>query len=281
MNLQTTAIVAVFLGLFQLFVTPTDALIQIRYLFNNGTDDPSMSCDSADMKVIDEIFSVRVNRNLRSTKASKLEHRPMDFIHDFALKHDNRRQLIYPPTCKNLCAGYTPRTCRAVNCIGYRRKLLKEDLNCANTTALINADLENNINQLTTSCQSLVNAPRIIECYDNFVFGEITSFTAWKGQANNVALQTNVTKGYKVCRSENVNIEVVGNDCIQHVEMELIRSNGHEKYYMDTTAPFSLVPNNGTFWRGANITVGSYTLVANPNSFTENAQNITFQVLNC
>ena len=265
-----------------LLLPSSNALIEIRYLFNNGVDDPSMTCNEQDMYIMDEIFSLRVNRNLRGKEVA-IEHRAIDFITDMTgSKQHPERQLAYPLYCKDSCRGFAPRTCRAVNCVGYRRKMV-EEMQCANTTALINADLAyySSTNQLSSSCQSLVNAPRTIECYDDVVYGEITSFTAWKGQATNVVLQTNVADGYQVCKSDNVNFQVVANNCVTYVEMEVIRSNGHEKYFEDATAPFSLVPNQGDVWFGANITVGSYTLVANPNSFTEKAKQVTFSVLNC
>jgi hypothetical protein len=79
----------------------------IRVLFNNGTEPSSdLNCTENDSLLIDSVFNVLSSlRNLRS------------------IGHGNNGRRLRPVYCKNNCRGYSPLTCRATNCVGYRREL--------------------------------------------------------------------------------------------------------------------------------------------------------------
>ena len=269
-----------------LFFAIADASLQIRYLFNNGIPLYGASCDYADMRALKLIFQQYSYRKLRRVQVL-VETREMDFDKDVARKHKERQLPYYPPYCKDSCKGFAPRTCLAANCKGYRRNLQNEDRDleasatCDMAISAINGQLEQYTNNhlLTEPCITLISAPRTIECFDDVVYGEVTSFTAWNGTTRNLLIQTNVQDGFEVCQSANVNFEAVGNECAYNVTFHLEDSAGGTKPGWDDARPFFFTGQG--YWTGMNLLPGSYTLKAYPNAFTDKTKQISFAVLDC
>ena len=284
-----------FISFFLLFLPAVNAAIQIRYLFNNGASMAGVTCTENDKFLLTSIFQQYNYRNLRQASSKvKIEDREMDFDTDVARKHKERQLPYYPPECKNACKGFAPNTCAAANCKGYRRELAEDNeetneernLQMANACQIaqtnINIQLTNIINSgLSASCKPMISAPRSIECYDDVQYGEIVSFSAYKGNAYNTQLATNLQNGYEVCKSQNVNFEAVGNICTYTVTFVVITAQGGRIQSMDPFAPFTSSGDSNSFFYGGNLQPGTYTLQAYPNSFSAKTKQITFIVKNC
>jgi hypothetical protein len=137
-----------------------------------------------DDRLIDPIFNI-TNYYLRKRQLSSSS----------STEHDDHRRLN--AYCKDNCAGKVAGTCRATGCIGYRRNLMKEDgqesdqdarntqavvVSCDTQKINVNAALDKLIstNAVTPSCKTFLSlSKRKAECYDDIIYGEITSFTFW------------------------------------------------------------------------------------------------------
>ena len=92
----------------------------------------------------------------------------------------DRDLATYPRYCANTCAGYVTGRCMALNCKGYRRRTTveskssslrpKRDLfystGCDNQKSEMNNLLTNIRNEVGARCQSLLNAPRKMTCFN-------------------------------------------------------------------------------------------------------------------
>ena len=197
----------------------------IRFAFNNGHA-PSQytACSDSDFqRYIDPIFS-KIDL---STTITDIVNATSTTIQNIANGNVRaRRQLTvqratktYSAKCKNYCAGMAKGTCRATNCVGYRRRdrqyrsLESEEndanedededddsvgddqphyrMTCAEQINDIHAALDKLISTtqyssyygsyaFSSSCKRFIaKSKRKAECYDDIVYGEVNSFTFW------------------------------------------------------------------------------------------------------
>lgn len=165
--------VVYFWGLFVVASNLASAQIsenQLRIVFNNGEIAPDMSCTESDMvqllKAIDGRRFLRANIGEENRTIQK-----------------RTLQTYYPASCKRTCAGYTPGTCLAQGCRGYRRTLneggtsepedtVKKNRRilqsewCANAVKHADNYLDSIINakKVSSSCINLLQTSRQIDC---------------------------------------------------------------------------------------------------------------------
>jgi hypothetical protein len=170
MKLSNSIIFFVF-ALFFPVVTEANFIVQI--LFNNGNPD---ACSDNEWNQIDyAIFVVsqhQRNRGLRGENSTALADGP-----DVDTGIIDRELQYYPNYCANNCAGFAPRKCRAVNCVGYRRRGMVETMtrslfwatDCNNQISELNNLINNmrNVNGFSAGCKSFLGQSRTYNCFTN------------------------------------------------------------------------------------------------------------------
>jgi hypothetical protein len=95
----------------------------------------------------------------------------------------DRGLVTYPRYCANSCRGYATGRCMALNCKGYRHQQRRTTIDskssslrpkrnlfystsCENQKSEMNNLLTNIRNEVGPRCQSLLNAPRKMTCFD-------------------------------------------------------------------------------------------------------------------
>jgi hypothetical protein len=151
-------------------------------------------------------------------------------------------------------------------------------------------DLLITTNAVTSACKTfLQKSKRTAECYDNIIYGEISSFTLWNMNGNNASvvsnavptkISENVAYGIQACSNVPLNMEAVVNPCVKSVDFTLtgpyltytrIHNSTSTKLIFDTAA------HKSTFG-GRYLTPGSYTLRATPDSFVYREKRLNFRV---
>jgi hypothetical protein len=180
MQVNTTLIVLIL----SLFVSPvTGVYYIIRIVFNNGS--PS-SCTSTEWSKIDNAIFVlsQLQRKLGLKGNSSLNVTDTQFNDNEALDESKEklqeavtsgRELAYPNSCANSCAGFATRTCKALNCKGYRRREMRERkkrglfwaTDCNNQISELNNLMTNlrNTAGFTTKCKDYLALSRKYECF--------------------------------------------------------------------------------------------------------------------
>ena len=253
----------------------------VRFLFNNGTADPtSGECNADDNILLDAIFtnsglnSTYGKRNLRQAKVS-------------------RKLPIYPPKCKNNCAGVTPGYCRATNCVGYRRKLGEtafdeRDLSilavpCETQVDYIHTELNKLVNNrlVSSGCQTLLQKPRNVKCYDDVVYGSVDKFRLWHTAVNPQVLLYDDFTGQSFCRGISVNFEVITNDCVDFLNSTIVGPNGYTESLNEDERPFAVFGDWITSFQGKKLPyAGNYTLTALPDGIESKKKVVKFNVYN-
>lgn len=256
----------------------------VRFILNNGLPPIPFKneCSAADDELINPLFNISAyaRRRLRSVSSS------------------DRKLVTYPPKCKDNCAGLVPGTCRATNCVGFRRnrELLDVNQTCATNIEAIHLALDGLIamNNVSEPCKVFLSkSMRKAECYDDIVYGEITSFTFWNmngGKARkpgpnvyNVAMKTDVKNGYNVCSSIPLNLEAVLNPCVKFTTWNMTGPNNSFYTRTDSGHPmglFSSLENVATFG-GKYLSPGTYNVTATPDGFDYKTKSLTFNVVRC
>jgi hypothetical protein len=266
----------------------------VRFLFNNGVEDASLvGCNADDDVKIDMIFNqsgydaTYVNRNL-------LRSENKNDLHE---NHERELQLWHPK-CKKECAGWAPRTCRATDCVGYRRQLGKattainqrglqsgKSFSCTTQVNYLHTELNNLVtnNLVSTDCKTLLNKPRNVTCFDDVIYGVVEYFKLWITDTIPQTVNSNGTD-LNVCRSAKFTFEVITNDCVDYVLTSLTGpTNGYYKNSAAFTRPFSIFGDNfntnGSLIGFKVPYLGQYTITSIPDSIDEKVKVMTFNVV--
>jgi len=262
----------------------------VRYLFNNAQTS-SYTCNSADDVLINNIFTL-------SGKNETYGKRNLRAVQEPTLQEQQRELVVYPPKCKNNCAGFATNTCRATDCVGYRRNLGKKEesderelstlaVSCTTQTNYINQELTKliNGNSLSSSCKTLLQKPRDVKCYNDVVYGVVEYFRMWDTDAVPQKVIDSNFVGENVCKDSPINFEAITNDCVDFL---LTSVSGPNNFYADeyeSERPFSVFGDryygDGTF-KGMKLPyLGEYTLTALPDGLEEKKKVVKFKVVNC
>jgi hypothetical protein len=138
----------------------------IQILFNTQN---ANSCNGDEWWQIDNAIYVlsQHQRALRANSTTQEEAIPVD----------DQNRALWPNYCANNCAGFYPRTCKALNCVGYRRRSLLHTMtrglfwatNCQNQISELNNLLNNmrNNNGFSDSCKWYLGLERQYNCFTN------------------------------------------------------------------------------------------------------------------
>ena len=137
--------------------------IGLRFLFNLGAPTNASNCTDADFSIFDDAMYSEIFLGRRRKKALR---------------------ALYPNYCANKCAGYVARQCRAVGCVGYRRRTLDEEevlffessgvitestpsflVQCAEEKEEALVVIGSVSSTLSPSCQDLLSLPMDIQCF--------------------------------------------------------------------------------------------------------------------
>jgi hypothetical protein len=190
MNFSNTI---VFFFLLPFHLVNANDIIQI--LLNNGEEDHycvdqwNDCCTSSEWdRISRSIYTMSMNqRHTRALRGNETNHDDamMEGIDSTGAGNniDVTRELAYPRQCANNCRAYPAGRCMALNCYGYRqRRSMLESIaslvgqgdrdlfwatNCDNQKSEVNNLLNNLQYQFGPRCRSLLNAPRILECYSD------------------------------------------------------------------------------------------------------------------
>lgn len=143
----------------------------IRILFNQTQ---SHACSTNDWDVIDYAFyEFSLNQYDRNLRGANTTLAAKDQV-------DEESRELWPAYCANRCEGFLPRTCRAVNCVGFRRSLVEMlsrglygsplcDGQISEMEGVIIGVKGDTFNGLSSACRSYLNIPRQYECFRDTV----------------------------------------------------------------------------------------------------------------
>jgi hypothetical protein len=205
----------------------------VRVLFNNGTITSNENCTAADNLLLDALFNTTYRRHLR------------------LVGHEQKQdRQLYPLYCKNYCLGYVKGTCRATNCVGYRRQLSNTtstksgktttNVTCPIRTSIINATLNSLVatNAVSTSCRNLLSKPRQFQCYENVQFGEVEYIKVY--DKRNVTINE-PNRRLTICNNESFRVEVEVNECVDELQSVYQSPKGNFTFPPSTRFPFKFI----------------------------------------
>ena len=261
----------------------------VRVLFNNGVMDPtSGSCSAADDSLIDAVLTKSSNNSTYTTR--KLRSSSIDDASEVANSH----RALWPLYCKKNCAGFTAGTCRATNCVGYRRRQLSAhpsrelaavSFTCTQQVNYLNQEFTKLVtgNQVSGTCKTLLSKPRNITCYDDVIYGVVEYFKLWNISSTPQTVINSNYLGQDICKSTKLNFEAIANDC---VDFMLSSVRGPNNYLAETgeyERPFSVYSDtyaqNGLFYGHKLPYLGQYELTALPDGLIEKKKVIKFNVI--
>jgi hypothetical protein len=287
-------------------VGSTDADRMIRMLFNKGvTPTDAMFCSTSDNAHIDKVFKpIKRVRYLR--EATTMTTNTNVTSTDFDLVHTHVDRELWPTYCKNNCAGYEPGTCRATNCVGYRKKNRRQmqTLTCADQVQAVHAELDDvMMTKVSSTCALyLTRANRIAECFDDVIYGVVENFVLWKSNkkssfvpksefnpmqqtftmVNNLKSLGTVTNGFNVCHYDRINIEAVVNPCVKFINATLTHPDGFTVSRTESDIPYTVFGDDKNTPMGRELPLfGTYTFTAIPDNFDYKKSSITFNVVRC
>ena len=292
------------LAIFNLHAFATSAIdVGFRVLLNNGVPNSAMVCtDSEMLSVSDTMYAVIKSRRR------------------------NLRQLpTFPSWCAQKCVGQAKRSCIGGHplCDGYRRlenKLpasapaatpedpfvpsapapapIKESLDpktrdleitsCTDGVHKLNTELDKLANQVSSSCNSLIMAPRDVTCYT-----EIDDCTVQRIRLMNtetqLPIQENFKSGMSLCASgPAITFEAINDRCVCNVQLNLKNAAGQMiQSRFEYFRPFVLYSNSPpnaqgvVYLWGRKLAVGAYTLEYYPDSNPGMMSTIEFNVNQC
>ena len=270
----------------------------VRFVFNDGRA-PSYfegtSCSSSESALIDTVFDLKkllglvrrrqlVDSVANATSAETLE-----------TTTEESREL-YARKCKNNCAGMVSGTCRATDCVGYRRRELMDHRDgehknrylqgtqCPALVELMHTAID--ALQLSPTCRKFVDrTKRVTTCLDDVIYGEIEGVRLWKVSFfgwSSVLQERMPSTGYSFCKSTSFNLESINNDCVENALMVLNGPNNFEYTNYQTNAPYTLFNDLGFTMLGKKLTTaGEYTLSITPDGFDNKKKTFTFTLKNC
>jgi hypothetical protein len=287
-------------------VGSTDAERMIRMIFNSGISPTADTfCSSSDNAHIDKIFHpIKRERYLREAMMTTSDNNESTDT-EITDRHVDRE--LWPTYCKNNCAGYTTGTCRATNCVGYRKKNRRQTqtLTCDDQVQTVHAELDLLMTtKLSSTCALyLKRENRIAECFDDVIYGAVENFVLWKslkfnkdynpgksakpGQqaftlVNNLKSQGTVTNGFTICHYDRINIEAVVNPCVKFINSTLTNPTGFTVSRTDGAIPYTVFGNDQNTPLGRELPqLGTYTFTAIPDNMNYKKTSISFNVTRC
>jgi hypothetical protein len=246
----------------------------IRVVFNKGKLlSTNQSCTQNDNVLIDKIFSVNTSsyrRNLRS------------------FDHENEIRRLAPIYCKNNCKGYVEGTCRATNCLGYRRKLTTtnpivdtiNNITCSAQVQLLNATLNTLVstNAVTSTCKKFLNTPRNFSCYDDVMYGVIEYIRVVDNKNETLyddEDSDNDDVKLSICKSVPFRIIVEVNSCVDNLESKYSGPLGN---YTIPTSKFPFLFVISSF---ALLFPGNYTMQYIPDGFISKSKTLKLELRKC
>lgn len=303
---------AALLSMYETAIAIVSADIMVKYIFNNGlSPSANVYCSDTDYVQVDAIFTFE-NVNRRQLRDSSIST-----LNKLNTKGTMSRQLpTYPRYCKNYCAKYVSGTCRATRCVGYRRSLRQGERNeqsvsvnmaktCTESLRFMQTQLDTLIsnNLVSPPCQLfLQNSTRTATCYDDVVYGEVEGYRIWNvinGSGNvppHILHESDhMTSGsgvYSFCKRTVFTIEVMTNDCVEHVQINV---QGPKSYKLDRTESmkpytvFSGTTNDNTdrsagkieLWGHTMTHAGSYNVTIIPDRLPSKKKQFDFILLDC
>lgn len=189
--MKITAVLTVFLCFASLLVNRVNGgYVILQVLLNNGNshyciDRWNNCCTSTEWDLISSrVYAMSQNQRDLEGSNTTIQTDDDTFVevnNSTQVDGINRDLATYPRYCANSCAGYTTGRCMALNCKGYRQRRTtaeskssalrpKRDLfystSCENQKSEMNNLLTNIRNEVGPRCQSLLNAPRKMTCFN-------------------------------------------------------------------------------------------------------------------
>jgi hypothetical protein len=280
-----------------LIVGPTSfvsAEIMVRFVFNDGRA-PSMwegtYCSSSENTLIDAVFDLKnllgLRRNLRTSLSNTTSSA------ETSVEETEEARELYPRKCKNNCAGIASGTCRATDCLGYRRRDLTagrdhndrdlQQTQCPALVELVHSKLDALL--VSPTCRKFLDkSKRVSTCFDDVIYGEVQSVRLWKVSLfwPTVLQDSMPSSAYSFCRSTTFNFEAINNDCVDHALMELTGPNNYVYTSYRTYAPYKLFNDLGFTMTGQRMAAaGEYSLSITPDGFEYKKKTFTFTLKNC
>ena len=283
-----------------LVVGPTalvSAETMVRFVFNDGRA-PSYfegtSCSSSENALIDTIFDLKKLLGLVRRRQLHTSLSNTTSVEAINATGTESREL-YPRKCKNNCAGLATGTCRATDCLGYRRRELGDkrngdrknrdlqEMQCPALVELMHSKLD--LLQISSSCRKFLDkTKRVTTCFDDVIYGEIEGVRLWKVSYfwSTVLQERMASTGYSFCKSTSFNLESINNDCVESAYMELTGPNNYRYTNYQTNAPYTLFNDLGFTMLGQRLsTVGEYTLSITPDGFDYKKKTFKFTLKSC
>jgi hypothetical protein len=286
-----------FIVLFLTLLVSTPLVVKaetmLRVIFNNGTNNASMSCNAAENALIDSVFNFTFRRNLRHISNDSKDLK-INFLNDSGEGQREHRGLQTRAYCADKCAdgAYTPGTCRVTGCAKFGFRKLKYGMGtvsnstlCTMTNTAVSNDLDSLVSQnlVSNTCQALLKAPRVVECYEDTMYGMIKFFNLYDAQTDR-PIKTAMDGGYKSCSGKLINFLVLADECVKTLNITLTGTNGYRQEKFDDKLPFTLFMMNGTSttdYLGQVLADGNYTIWATPDGFDEKKRWRKFSVGPC
>lgn len=261
-----------------LVVRDASADRMVRVLFNEGLDSATAgSCTATDDTKINSVIAASSSNSTyikRSLRAGEWQY--------------EERQL-WPAKCRNNCLGYAPRTCRATDCVGYRRRELSsgKSFKCEDQVEFINHELNKlvNANLVSASCKELLMKPRKCDCYDDIIYGTVERMILWNVNPSRTIADDEFTGG-DLCKNTMVDFEPVTNQCVDILETAITGPNGYSFQSQrndddDDESVNSLFGGDDDDEPGGTLfpSLGQYTMTSVPDGFTDKAHVIHFNVV--
>ena len=202
----------------------------------------------------------------------------------------NTERELYPIYCKSYCQGYVKGTCRTTNCLGYRRELSDDPIDdpytvtCPEKIGLMNYT----INKLVTSkavsapCVRLLQKPRIFECFDDRLYGDIEFINVTKAFDKNTTVLNKPNQALAVCKSSTITYQIVVgvNRCVEKLVATVIDPSGKT----DTYPSGDWFPHTFVWWfvpRSSYVQLGTYVYNYIPDGIVSKSKSLAFEVKNC
>jgi hypothetical protein len=288
------------LPILSIFITTSTSFVSaepmVRFVFNDGRA-PSYfegtSCSSTENALIDAVFDIkkllgRVRRQLRTSSTN------ITSTESLIVPPEEESRELYPRKCKNNCLGLATGTCRATNCLGYRRRELTDkrgehknrdlqEMQCPALVDLMHSKLDEL--KISPTCQKFLDrSKRVTTCFDDVIYGEIEGVRLWKVSLlwSTVLQERMPSSGYSFCRSTTFNLESINNDCVENAHMELRGPNNYVYTNYQTNAPYTLFNDLGITMLGKRMSMaGEYTLSITPDGFDYKKKIFKFTLRNC
>lgn len=240
----------------------------VRFIFNNGTEPSPPPCSSADDAMIDALF---VDRRRRVAISNN------DTV--------SRRLFTYPQKCKENCLGI--KACRATGCHGYDGTIGRKNRNLQSICDSVLSSINQKLDTLAVSstCKAFLHKNnRKGECYNDVRYGEVVGAKLWTLSGGSQTSQDIPASGLSFCRSKMINIEALGNPCVDYFGIDIAGPNGYKfQLHSEKYPPYSIFGDDGVskFVFKTLPHVGTYVVTLQPDNYPEKEKKYTFTVNSC